>query len=136
MCLMKAMATLLGALVLKDQLPFEDVRFWASLFELIFVGCLLGVFVSASMSCSNLALSVAFYQSFLISCTIIAGNALYGELGTLGTDETFIFSASVLSVIVGLCVLTCMRPVSHMMNGKEEAEEEKSDLIKKVEETS
>ena len=104
------MATLVGALVLKNQLPFQNPKFWTSLAELLLAGCFLGVLVSACMSCRDLALSIALYQSFLIIFTIVAGNAFYGELATIKLTDMIIFSSSVLAVILGLSTLTCLRP--------------------------
>ena len=110
--LLKLMATVMAAFMLTGELPFSHPDFYCAIAELIVVAVLLLHLLNMCIGSAAMSLATPLYLVCVITFTITASCAFYGDLDVVTRFELLMFSIGVVMVLGGLLVLILKRDTS------------------------
>ena len=110
--LMKLLATVAAAFMLTGELPFGHPDFYCAIAELIVVAVLLLHLLNMCIGSAAMSLATPLYLVCVITFTITASCAFYGDLDVVTRFELLMFSIGVAMVLGGLLVLILKRDTS------------------------
>jgi len=107
--MMKLLSTVAAACALGGELPFHNSLFWLASAEILVVAGALLHMLNLCIASATMAVASSLYQVCVITCTIVASSAYFGDFDAVVLSDQSLFSIGVVFVLLGLGALVQIR---------------------------